>query len=423
MKTADGWQPVSLPKPHLQKLVDELRLQGFRVIGPTLADGAIVYSELDSIEQLPVGIWDEQEGGHYRLVSAPTNAWFEFVVGPHSLKNFTFPARQTVLEGKRDSLGNWQFKEPVTDGPPMAVLGIRACDLAALAIQDRIFMKGDYCDANYSARRQRMFLIAVNCQRAAATCFCHSMNCGPKVTNGYDLALTELEDEFVVEVGSQRGFEMMQAVQAAPASTDQIEAARTAVQSLARRMAEGSRRPNITAQHPDHNPERSRYADAVGQQIGESQRHLETEGIRELLYNNLNHPRWDQVAERCLSCGNCTMVCPTCFCSKVEDVPSLDESEIRRERVWASCFTDDHSYMNSGVVRQSIRSRYRQWLTHKLGGWIDQFGISGCVGCGRCITWCPVGIDLTEEIAGLRGDVTSGGHESAGDSPSSVEHP
>ena len=131
-------------------------------------------------------------------------------------------------------------------------------------------------------------------------------------------------------------------------------------------------------------------------------RHVQTDGIRDLLAANLEHPRWDDVAARCLSCTNCTLVCPTCFCSTVEDVTDLTGQSAERWRRWDSCFTLDHSYLHGGSVRPTTRDRYRQWLTHKLGTWIDQFGHSGCVGCGRCITWCPVGIDLTAEVAALR---------------------
>jgi ferredoxin len=131
-------------------------------------------------------------------------------------------------------------------------------------------------------------------------------------------------------------------------------------------------------------------------------RSLDTEGIRDLLFSNLEHPRWDEVASRCLSCTNCTLVCPTCFCSSVTEVADLSGDRVDRERQWASCFTLDHARIHGGSVRSTTASRYRQWLTHKLAGWIDQFGSSGCTGCGRCITWCPVGIDLTEEVAAIR---------------------
>ena len=133
-------------------------------------------------------------------------------------------------------------------------------------------------------------------------------------------------------------------------------------------------------------------------------RSLDQEGLKELLYENRNHPRWDDVADRCLSCANCTMVCPTCFCTTVEDSTDLTGDTAERVRRWDSCFTMDFSYIHGGAVRKSVKSRYRQWMTHKLGTWQDQFGSSGCVGCGRCITWCPVGIDITEEVAAMRNE-------------------
>jgi ferredoxin len=133
-------------------------------------------------------------------------------------------------------------------------------------------------------------------------------------------------------------------------------------------------------------------------------RRLTTDGLKELLQGNAQHPRWREVAERCLACGNCTLVCPTCFCFAVDDVTDLAGRTAERVQRWDSCFTLGHSYIHGGSVRREISSRYRQWMTHKLAHWIDQYGVSGCVGCGRCITWCPVGIDITEEAAAIRAD-------------------
>jgi ferredoxin len=207
------------------------------------------------------------------------------------------------------------------------------------------------------------------------------MDTGPRATARYDLALTELLDEaghrFLVEVGSDRGAEVLA--------------------EIAHRAAE---------------PEECAEADATVERTAASMgRTLDTTDIRDLLQANAEHPRWDDVADRCLSCGNCTLVCPTCFCSTVEDRTDLAGQEAERTRLWDSCFTLDHSYIHGGAVRRSGRSRYRQWMTHKLSSWIDQFGTSGCVGCGRCITWCPVAIDITEETAAIRAaDLRDGPH-------------
>ena len=131
-------------------------------------------------------------------------------------------------------------------------------------------------------------------------------------------------------------------------------------------------------------------------------RKLQMDDLPALLEDRLELHHWNEVAKRCLSCGNCTQVCPTCFCWDAVDHTDLLATSTFRDRVWDSCFNPQYSYVFGGSTRPTIKSRYRQWLTHKLGTWKQQYGIFGCTGCGRCITWCPVGIDLTEEIPALR---------------------
>jgi ferredoxin len=115
------------------------------------------------------------------------------------------------------------------------------------------------------------------------------------------------------------------------------------------------------------------------------------------------------VAARCLTCGNCALVCPTCFCHSYQDSLDITGESAARRRLWEVCFTVDFSYIHGGSICPSPQSRYRQWLTHKLATWQDQFGCLGCVGCGRCITWCPVGIDLTQEVRALKETAAGGG--------------
>jgi ferredoxin len=377
---------LSIDTTQLQVLVDTLRGMGYRTVGPRIADGAIVYADLSSIDQLPRGYVDRQDGGLYRLEKADGAGFFDYVVGPHSLKNFMFPPRETLLESVRTN-GTWQMTPVEVDPTPLAVIGVRSCDLAALAIQDKVFLGGPYVDPAYKARREKLFVVAVNCRRASATCFCHSMNTGPAVNQAFDLALTEVDGEFVVEIGSPAGAKAMADIEWLPATAQSVEEARAIPAALKEQMHQRDQVP-------------------YSQQQGTRQRFLDTTDIRDLLVGNLEHPRWAEVAERCLACGNCTLVCPTCFCASVEDVSDLTGDNVRRERAWDSCFNAEHSYMNTGTVRKTIASRYRQWLTHKLATWHDQFGTSGCVGCGRCITWCPVGIDITEEVAAIRGKST-----------------
>ena len=373
---------VWLPTETLQPLIDVLRTDGMRVIGPQVADGAVVYRDLAEAGDLPVGWIDEQDGGHYRLQHDPEAGFFDHVVGPHSLKNFLFPARETIGHFLRED-GTWRQVEDLPKEPPLAVIGVRGCDLAGLAIQDRVFLGGEAVDPGYHRRRESLFLVAVNCRRAAATCFCHSTGCGPAASAGFDLCLTEFPGRFACEVGSERGAAVLAKLQEKVPLIACTDSERAEAAEQSERLEQAMHARQRVAGEP-------------------APRSLNTEGIRDLLYDNLEHPRWEEVATRCLSCTNCTLVCPTCFCSSVSEVADLSGDAVQRERHWASCFTLDHARMHGTSVRSSTASRYRQWLTHKLAGWIDQFGTSGCTGCGRCITWCPVGIDITEEVAAIR---------------------
>ncbi len=365
-------QPESvLSLEQFDRLLHALKADGYRVIGPTVRDGAIVHAEIEGIGDLPAGWTEAQEAGTYRLRRREDGALFGFSVGPQSWKQFFFVPRVRLWTGRREEDGFAVEPEPPPPGR-LALIGARSCDIHAIEIQDRTFLKGPYVDPDYAARREGTFIVAVQCGQAGGTCFCVSMKTGPRATRGFDLALTELLDErghrFFVEVGTARGGELLDRVMAAPAG-DEDRA----------------------------------QADSVIARTGASMgRQLDTTGIKDLLYRNQEHPRWDEVSQRCLACTNCTLVCPTCFCASVEDVTDLSGDTTERWRRWDSCFTLGHSYLHGGSIRGTIRSRYRQWLTHKVASWWDQFDVSGCVGCGRCITWCPVGIDLTEEVAAIR---------------------
>ena len=358
-------------RPHLQQLFDALIRRGYQLVGPAVREGAIVYEELNSVADLPSGWTDEQDGGHYRLKKRDDDALFGFAVGPHSWKKFLHPPKLRLWRAERQGKS---FDIIRDDDKPTkyAFIGARSCDLHAIIVQDRVLLRDQYTDPVYRARREDCFIVAVNCGQAGGTCFCVSMNAGPKATSGFDLAMTEvLEGEhhyFVVEVGTARGAELLDEITHFEASDEEQAEAEQIVARTATQMG----------------------------------RAMETADIKELLYRNYEHPRWDNVASRCLTCANCTMVCPTCFCTTVEDVTDLKGEHAERWRRWDSCFTLDFSYVHGGSVRISTKSRYRQWMTHKLATWIDQFGTSGCVGCGRCITWCPVGIDLTEELRAIR---------------------
>jgi ferredoxin len=362
---------VVLPAAELGSLFDGLHGRGYRIVGPTVRDGAVVYDELGSARDLPVGWGDEQDGGRYRLVRRDDGAFFAYTVGPHAAKRFLFPPRLALWRAEKGERG-FQILPGDVPPPRLAFIGLRACELHAIAVQDRVLLRGPHPDESYRTRREGAFLVAVQCGRAGGNCFCASMGTGPRLPSGFDLALTELlaggRHDFVVEVGTERGASVAGTLPLRPATREDLDAAEV----------------------------------CVGRAAGGMGRSLDTTGVRELLFRHYEDPHWDDVAGRCLTCANCTLVCPTCFCATVEDTADLAERRAERLRRWDSCFTLDFSYIHGGSVRTSAGARYRQWITHKLGTWHDQFGSSGCVGCGRCITWCPVGIDITREVQALR---------------------
>ncbi|MGD0777689.1 MAG: 4Fe-4S dicluster domain-containing protein [Candidatus Solibacter sp.] len=370
---------------QIERLIEVLHRRGYEVVGPTVRDAAIVYDRLEKLADLPVGWTDEQEAGSYRLKRREDGALFGYVVGPQSWKKYLHPADVRLFSAQRQGETFRILSNP--DPPPpgrYALLCVRACELAAIAVQDRVLLHDRYRDPIYQGRREGIFIVAVNCTQPAATCFCTSMGTGPQAQAGFDLALTELlgpdHHQILIEVGSEVGAEVLAELEHFEASDD-VE-----------REAE----------------------QAVGRARSQIQRRMDTTGIRDLLYSNFDHPRWDDVAQRCLACANCTMVCPTCFCTTVEEVSDVTGDHAERWRRWDSCFSQSFSYIHGGSVRSSAKSRYRQWMTHKLASWIDQFGSSGCVGCGRCITWCPVGIDITGEVGALRGATASAGENDHG---------
>lgn len=368
-------QSVVVDRAAFGALLAALSETGHELVGPTVRDGAIVLGPLSGIADLPSGVGDEQAPGHYRLRARGDDALFGYAAAPQSWKRELLVPRAQLVQIRRTA-GGATASAPPRPERKVAFIGARACEIAAIGVQDRVLRDGPYRDADYAARREQLFVLAVHCGSPAGTCFCVSMETGPRARGGFDLAATELvatatatsgDHRFVIEIGSEAGAEMLARVAWRAATAEDTAAAVAVTERAAARMG----------------------------------RTMPVQGLREALMANLEHPRWQSVADRCLGCANCTMVCPTCFCTNVEDTTDLSGEVAIRARRWDSCFTAEYAYVHGGSVRPTLRARYRQWLTHKLASWHDQFGTSGCVGCGRCITWCPVGIDLTEEAGAI----------------------
>lgn len=358
-----------LPHDRLQALLDLLIDEGYRCIGPQVQDGALVYAPLTEVARLPLGVQLKQAPGLYRLRSSDSPRRFAWANGPQALKPLTFAPQEDLWVGHIQEDGSLKFQSAQVQVEPLAVIGVRACDLAALALQEQHFL-GGIPDPAFQQRRQQLLLIAVHCTHPSDTCFCAHTGDGPEARDGFDLALHETDQGYLVAAGSAAGERLHQRLPLENAPPGMAASARAEVDAAA------------AAQH----------------------RHLPSGDLQAQLFARLDHPHWQAVAERCLSCGNCTQVCPTCFCSSEQEVVDISGRQSTHLRQWDSCFSPDHSRIHGARLRADTASRYRQWLTHKFGSWQTQYGRSGCVGCGRCISWCPVGIDPTEALAAICGE-------------------
>jgi sulfhydrogenase subunit beta (sulfur reductase) len=363
---------AALAKPQLDAILARLQEKGYQTLGPCIRDDAVVYAPIRTMADLPQGFTSQEEAGRYRIVASGNKRYFDITPGAQSWKQVFFPPRTPLVDLQKNA--GWEAKPAAAPAGRFALIGARPCDIAAIKIQDRAFIRDDFVDPLYNERRKNAFILAVNCLHPGGTCFCASMGTGPRSHGDFDLGLTELDDIFLVEIGSEAGLAILKGIPAQAADAASVKKAQDGL-------------------------------DAAAKQMG---RQLDTSDLPELILKNLEHPEWAAVAKRCMSCASCTLVCPTCFCWDAQDQSAVTGCETVRERIWDSCFNPGYSSVAmGGNNRPNTRSRYRQWLSHKLGTWKEQYGVLGCVGCGRCITWCPVKIDITEEIAALRKEVRS----------------
>ncbi|MEL6890933.1 MAG: 4Fe-4S dicluster domain-containing protein [Actinomycetota bacterium] len=371
----------------LQRVVDLLDAD---VHAPVVRADDLVVAPIRSVGALPVAWGSTSVPGEVTPMRRSDRARFGWALTSSSWKSFVHPPRiRTMTIGRSAAPGEGPGDDDRDgrrggDAVPVSVttrtsrrqalIGVRPCELAALDRLDTVLSS----EPIHRSLRDDTFIAVVNCSTPASTCFCTSMDTGPHVegrTTSHDLEITELvgDDDpvYVVHSVSRAGERLL----AALAAEDVGEAVE------------------------DH------HLTSVGEQRDRAEaaitRRLDPDDVRHTLADAHESPHWSDVGDRCLACANCTSVCPTCFCTNLQDIDRLGESDVERWRTWDSCFGLEFSRVGSSPIRSSIASRYRQWMTHKLDTWHDQFGESGCVGCGRCIAWCPVGIDIAAEADAL----------------------
>ncbi len=364
-----GPGPRLLPKEDLPALLSLLQ-EEYDVVAPAYSpEGrSIVLERISSPDRVATGYRDRQRPGHYTVRKSGDGTLFGYANGPHSPKSYLHPGRLTLFTGE---WGDGGFSLTVPPGPerPYAFFGIRPCDAFGIQVLDRTFLRVANVDARYRARREGAFVAAVNCTEPSEVCFCASMGTGPRAESGYDWRITEMADDLLVESGTGRGAAALARLPARAAGSVELAEADRLIREAIPRMG----------------------------------RTLDTRNLPKILRQRLEHPHWDVMKDWCVGCTNCTIVCPTCFCNDVQDHVDLELRRVRRDRVWDSCFALQFAETCGGNPREELKHRYRHWCVHKLGYWVEQYGVFGCVGCGRCLTWCPVGIDITQVATVIRG--------------------
>ncbi len=351
-----------LLRQDFEQLYQALKDEGYQVVGPTEKQGAIQFEHINNFEQLPWGRQEQVEPGSYQLKQAQENRCFQWNTGPQSFKPYLFSPTQMLWTGDETDDG-LVFKQVEPTATPLAFIGVRSCDIAALYLQDKHFMHSQYPDVWYTQQREQMFIVAVNCSQSAATCFCASTGDGPEASFGFDLLLDEIDYGYLLLAKSEKGNRVLS---------------------------------RLTTQEPAE--EHLHQAQAQLQTAAKQERSMPDAQTLKKLTEHLDDEQWLRIADRCLACGNCTSVCPTCFCSKQESEQELGSGQFQQVRYWDSCFSEQHGHIAGKNIRAEISQRYRQWVHHKLSAWQDQYLRSGCVGCGRCVIWCPAAIDLVAEV-------------------------
>jgi ferredoxin len=313
-----------LPHQRIDDMLYQLQGDGYKCVAPRHHESEINYDTITKSADLPWGFHDEQAPGHYKVNKSDHKHAFGFVLPTTSVKPMLFKAKENVWKVKRNDEGKLAF-EPIVEFEKIAVFGVRPCDLRGIEIQDRVFMENSYNDVRYVKRRENQFLIAMNCTKSHSNCFCVALGDAPQADKGFDLAMTEIEgDGFVVEIGSDKGRALLDALDLEAASGGQAQKA---------------------------------LAKIVYAVDGQKKTLPPIKEVETKLMANLEHPQWDDVASRCLSCGSCTQVCPTCFCHTERDEPNVLGTETNHTREWDSCFSIDHSYTHGDTFREDPKYR------------------------------------------------------------------
>jgi len=289
-----------------------------------------------------------KDGTNFEVIEDGDEACLDYVNTSHPPKKFFLPDGETLFTY---DLKKFKIKEVV--GKKRRVLfGLRPCDLHGLLRLDMVFKKDPY----YMQRRKNTIIIAIECSEPGKNCFCESMGTN-KVKTGYDLLLSEVKNFYKLESYSKRGKTFLKYFK--------------------------------------------RYKTLKPKKL-KNLRKFDSKNIERRILKIFNHKKWGEIASKCLSCGACNVVCPTCYCFSVSDEVSFEETSGERKRFWSFCMLQEFSRVAGDVIfRRTREERCKQFVFHKLSYFKESYGKHLCVGCGRCIDICPAGIDFFKEVEGM----------------------
>ena len=291
-----------------------------------------------------------------------------------SPKGLLFPSLESV-----GRYGTEVSAATALQAEPAVLIGLRACELRAMRFLDKVLLDGSFQDAAYAARREATTVVSLDCADCRETCFCTLVGGQPFATEGYDVNLTPVDGGVIVDVATERGAAWV-------ARAGQDVPAEAAAEQLARRDRQ---RQRMTERVQSQNAAFTFTAD---------------DGTRPALPDD-DDPSWQRFAADCVECAACTNVCPTCHCFYLYD-QSLGPERFERVRTWDSCLLSSYHRMAGTPAmkptpRPRLRSRLANRVLHKFSYSPEQYGLLGCVGCGRCVEGCLGGIDIRQAVQEL----------------------
>ena len=318
-------------------------LKEYELIAPVKRDNLVVFDRVDSAGEV----------------------LFNYSNTVKSAKELLLPQSETLFTyNSMDHSAS--IETHFNDAAPKLLFGVRPCDAKSFLLLDKVFDGERYKDAYYLNRRANTLVVTIGCVQPRTTCFCTSVNGGPFSEDGSDLMLIDIGDAYVVKVTSDRGAGLLEGAELEDAGEDDLASMKRVIQD-----AEASMSPKLAI-----------------------------EGRQENLESIFDDPIWGPLTEKCLGCGVCTYLCPTCHCFDIID--EARDSQGERIRLWDSCQFSQFTLQASGFnPRLTNKERLRQRVMHKFSYFPKNYGLTGCVGCGRCIQECPVNLDIRDVLNDL----------------------